>query len=82
MGDAQCVDVGCSGPGKPTFTSLCRLDYSSCSAGVDEMSFELQLQTDNKGRKTTWKINDDSDIVWQSETPYRNFASIVEYIDV
>ena len=36
VGDAQCVDVGCSGPGKPTCTSLCRLDYSSCSADVDE----------------------------------------------
>ena len=81
LNGATCADVGCSGSGTPTCDNNCRLDYSSCIAGADEITFQLELQTDDKGTQTKWEITDEDDnsLVFQSENGYRNYDSITEF---
>ena len=76
--DASCSDVGCGVSGVPTCTNLCRLNYTSCPYEDSKISFELNLQTDNKGSETSWEIRDGSSQIIQS-TAYRNNASIEEF---
>ena len=73
--DASCEDVGCSGSGVPTCTEACRLDYSSCSASSDEMTFQFDYLTDDWAKATSWAIIDEfadegSGPVWKSEQDY------------
>ena len=79
IGSAQCSDVECFGAGEPTCTSLCRLDYSSCSASASQISFELDLQTDDNGWHITWEINDSTGTVWESAETYRSGVSVTEF---
>ena len=76
--NASCSDVGCGGSGKPQCTNLCRLNYTKCLAGGNEISFQLDLKTDDKGWETSWTIDNDFNEILQSG-PYRNNASITEY---
>ena len=79
IGDASCVDVGCTGTGEPTCNSACRLDYSSCSAGSGQMSFQLDLKTDGKGWETAWEIYNLVGKIWENMKSYGNADSIVEF---
>ena len=78
--NAVCDDVGCSGPGVPSCIAHCRLDYSSCSAGADEMLFQLDIYTDGKAWETSWQMSsdDDASIVWENDRSYNNYQSVVE----
>ena len=85
---ASCADIYCEGSGTPTCIDLCRLDYSSCNADDDQISFMLDLKTDDKGWETSWQILDNfNEPICQSDDcgkkceseDHRNNATIREY---
>jgi len=79
LGGAICSDVGCGGSGVPTCTEFCRLDYSSCPTGPNEMSIQLNLHTDDKAWETTWEVKNSNGVIVLSGDSYKNFDSTVEF---
>ena len=75
-GNAECLL--CSS--KPICTDSSVWDYSSCIAGVDEITFQLNIQTEDNGDSIRWKVRPTSwEIYGRFYDGYANHALLTEF---
>jgi len=71
--DASCESIGCNS-GIPICDSECKIDYSKCSAGASQFSFQLDLQFDSYPEETNWNLADSSGSTLFSSSNYIGLA--------
>ena len=69
IGDATCEKQSCS-LGKPTCSSFCELDYSSCLADEDESTYDIIFTPDHYGNENSWEVTNSNGFIIDHAGPF------------
>ena len=82
IGNVTCIETGCN-VGKPSCTSNCTLDFSTCLADPEhQIPYEIKIVTDDFGLETMWDLRDSLDTVINSGGPYVDALAQSVFLDM